>query len=105
MLFLNQELKEMCCCSTRDERKSQHKVKGKLISRLNRIGGQIRGIKGFIEKDVYCADVLNQILAVQSALNSMGKMLLESHLKSCIVKMIQLGELQVIDELLLRLTN
>lgn len=97
----NELTQEMSCCSTQDDRKSQHNDKGKLISRLNRIEGQIRGVKGLIERDVYCDDVLNQIAAVQSALNSVGKMLLESHLKSCIVKRIQSGELQVIDELLI----
>jgi len=77
MLVLNQELKELSCCSTQEERKSQHNDKGKLISRLNRIEGQIRGVKGLNERDVYFDDVLNQISAVQSALNSVGKMLLE----------------------------
>ncbi len=50
--------------------------------RLNRIEGQVRDIKGMIEKDVYCDDVLNQIAAVQSAMKSVGRLLLESHMKS-----------------------
>jgi DNA-binding FrmR family transcriptional regulator len=84
------------------ERKSHHsgKVKTNLVSRLNRIEGQIRGIKGLIEKDTYCDDVLNQIAAAQSALNSVGRMLLEGHLKSCVVERIQEGDHDVIDELL-----
>lgn len=53
-----------------------------------------------IEKDVYCDDVLNQIAAIQSALNSVGKLLLENHLKSCVVQRIRSGEHEVIDELL-----
>lgn len=83
-------------------RRSHHsdKLKGNLISRLNRIEGQIRGVKGMIEKDVYCDDVLNQIAAIQSALNSVGKLLLENHLKSCVVQRIRSGEHEVIDELL-----
>jgi DNA-binding FrmR family transcriptional regulator len=102
LLIREQELmKEMSCCSIQDERKSQHHDKDKLNARLNRIEGQIRGVKGLIERDVYCDDVLNQIAAVQSALNSVGKMLLESHLKSCIVNRIQSGDLQVINELLI----
>ncbi|GIO37992.1 hypothetical protein J41TS12_28530 [Paenibacillus antibioticophila] len=76
-------------------------VKGNLISRLNRVEGQIRGIKGMIEKDTYCDDVLNQIAAVQSALNSVGKLLLEGHMKSCVIERIQAGETEVVDELLL----
>ncbi|THF72885.1 metal-sensing transcriptional repressor [Cohnella fermenti] len=75
-------------------------MKGNLVSRLNRIEGQIRGIKGLIEKDTYCDDVLNQIAAVQSALGSVGKLLLEGHMRSCIVERIQAGENEVIDELL-----
>lgn len=83
-------------------RKSHHsqEMKGNLISRLNRVEGQIRGIKGLIEKDTYCDDVLTQIAAAQSALNSVGKLLLEGHMKSCIVERIQAGEHEVVDELL-----
>ena len=84
-------------------RKSHHsdKLKSNLSSRLNRIEGQIRGIRGMIEKDVYCDDVLNQIAAIQSALNSVGKLLLEGHMRSCVVERIQAGEHDVIDELLI----
>jgi CsoR family transcriptional regulator, copper-sensing transcriptional repressor len=84
------------------ERRSHHseEMKGKLVTRLNRIEGQIRGVKGMIEKDTYCDDVLNQIAAIQSALNGVGKLLLEGHMKSCIVERIQSGEPEVVDELL-----
>ncbi len=90
------------CASDAGARKSHHsdQTKSSLISRLNRIEGQIRGIKGLIEKDTYCDDVLNQIAAAQSALGSVGKLLLEGHMKSCIVERIQAGEHEVIDELL-----
>ncbi|MFB6366052.1 metal-sensitive transcriptional regulator [Paenibacillus elgii] len=90
------------CCSTSSARKSHHsdKVKANLITRLNRIEGQIRGVKGMIEKDTYCDDVLNQIAAIQSALNGVGKLLLEGHMKSCVIERIQTGEHEVIDELL-----
>jgi len=72
-----------------------------MISRLNRIEGQIRGVKGLIEKDTYCDDVLNQIASIQSALNGVGKLLLENHMKSCLVERIQEGDHEVIDELLI----
>lgn len=90
------------CCGTQEERKSHHsdEMKKSMISRLNRIEGQIRGVKGMIERDVYCDDVLNQIAAVQSALNGVGKLLLEGHMKSCIVERIQSGDDTVMDELL-----
>lgn len=84
------------------ERKSHHPdhVKQNLIVRLNRIEGQVRGVKGMIEKDAYCDDVLNQIASIQSALNSVGKLLLELHMKSCVVERIQHGDHDVIAELL-----
>ncbi|MDG0792473.1 metal-sensitive transcriptional regulator [Cohnella ginsengisoli] len=83
-------------------RKSHHsdKVKSSLVSRLNRIEGQVRGIKGLIERDTYCDDVLNQIASVQSALNGVGKLLLEHHLKSCVVERIQEGDTDVLAELM-----
>ncbi|MEK3785091.1 MULTISPECIES: metal-sensitive transcriptional regulator [Paenibacillus] len=83
-------------------RRSHHpaELKNSMISRLNRVEGQIRGIKGLIEKDTYCDDVLNQIAAAQSALNAVGKLLLEGHMKSCVIERIQAGEDEVIDELL-----
>lgn len=84
-------------------RNSHHsdKMKSSLISRLNRIEGQVRGVKAMIEKDTYCDDVLNQIASIQSALNGVGKLLLEGHMKSCVIERIQAGESEVIDELLI----
>ena len=98
------EADDACCAADHDShRKSHHsdKTKTNLISRLNRIEGQIRGVKGMIEKDTYCDDVLNQIAAIQSALNSVGKLLLEGHMKSCVVERIHAGDHEVIDELLI----
>ena len=81
-------------------KKSHHseQTKKNLINRLNRIEGQIRGVKGLIEKDTYCDDVLTQIAAIQSALTSVSKILLEGHLKSCIVERILEGDKEVLDE-------
>jgi len=75
-------------------------MKTNLVSRLNRREGQIRGIRGQIEKDTYCDDVLSQIAAIQSALNGVGQLLLEGHMKSCVMERIQAGDQEVIDELL-----
>jgi CsoR family transcriptional regulator, copper-sensing transcriptional repressor len=82
-------------------RKSHHpeSVKKNLTTRLNRIEGQIRGIKGMIDKDVYCDDVITQIAATQSALNSVAKILLEGHLKGCVVDRLSEGDDEVLDEL------
>jgi CsoR family transcriptional regulator, copper-sensing transcriptional repressor len=91
------------CCDSTQPRKSHHsqEMKSSLVNRLNRIEGQIRGVKGLIEKDVYCDDVLNQIAAIQSALNGVGKLLLEGHMKSCVVERILEGDNEVLDELLI----
>lgn len=98
----NKNSSQDACCQE-SERKSHHsdKVKNNLVSRLNRIEGQIRGVKGLIQKDTYCDDVLNQIAAIQSALNSVGRLLLEGHMKSCVIERIQEGDHEVIDELLI----
>lgn len=84
------------------ERTSHHSEKTirDLVNRMNRIEGQIRGIKGMIEKHVYCDDILNQIASAQSALNGVSKLLLEKHMKSCVLEQIQEGDEKVIDELL-----
>lgn len=76
------------------------KQKKDLINRLNRIEGQVRGIKGMVENDIYCDDILNQVASAQAAMRSFSKILLESHMKSCIVTGIENGETQIIDELL-----
>ncbi|MER2170510.1 MAG: metal-sensitive transcriptional regulator [Psychrobacillus psychrodurans] len=82
-------------------RKSNHpeRVKKDLTSRLNRIEGQIRGIKGMIDKDTYCDDVITQLSATQSALNSVAKILLEGHLKGCVVNRLSEGDEAILDEL------
>ncbi|QHT61614.1 metal-sensing transcriptional repressor [Paenibacillus lycopersici] len=88
-------------------RKSSHsqETKNNLISRLNRIEGQIRGIKGLIDKDTYCDDVLNQIAAAQSALNSVGKLLLEHHMNSCVIDRIREGDHEVVKELMVTMNK
>jgi len=100
--------KELLCSSCdrqntkSEERKSHHNEKTvkELTSRMNRIEGQIRGIKGMIERASYCDDVLNQIASAQSALNGVAKLLLEKHFKSCVKEQLQAGDDQVIDEVL-----
>ncbi|MCY8234329.1 metal-sensitive transcriptional regulator [Priestia endophytica] len=84
------------------ERRSHHseEVKKNLTSRLNRVEGQIRGIKGLIDKDTYCDDVITQIAAAQSALNSVSKILLEGHLKHCVVERVKNDDPEIVDELL-----
>lgn len=70
-----------------------------LINRLSRIEGQVRGIKKMVEEERYCVDILTQVSAIQSALNSFNKVLLTNHIKTCVVQDIQRGEESVVDEL------
>lgn len=71
-----------------------------LFNRLNRIEGQIKGIKRMIEEGVYCDDVLNQIASTQAALNGVANLLLEKHMKSCIKEQLKAGDDEVISELM-----
>ncbi len=90
-------MEEMCtCCKTTDRSAEQQK---KLINRLSRIEGQIRGIKGMIEKDAYCTDVLTQSAAVTAAMQAFSRELLSDHLHSCVIRDIREGKDDVVDEL------
>ncbi|MDO4561745.1 MAG: metal-sensing transcriptional repressor [bacterium] len=77
---------------TEEERK-------KLIHRLNRIEGQIRGIRGMVERNIYCTDILTQSAAVTAAVNAFNKDLLASHIRHCVARDIRAGKDEVIDEL------
>ena len=86
-------------CSVRLTPRSE-KDRKSLINRCSRLEGQIRGIKGMIENDVYCDDILNQIAAAQSALNSLGKVVLQYHMNHCVADRIKEGDDTVINEFL-----
>lgn len=88
---------EICCCFKTTARTEEERKK--LIHRLNRIEGQIRGIKGMVEKDAYCADILVQSAAVNAAVNAFNKELLAHHIKGCVARDIREGKDDVIDEL------
>lgn len=85
-------------CECRMKHRSAKETKD-LITRLNRIEGQIRGIKNMVEEERYCVDVLNQVSAVQAALNSFNKELLANHIHSCVVEDIRAGKEEAVDEL------
>lgn len=89
-------LKEKCCHKTKLRSEEEYKS---LIHRLNRIEGQIRGIKGMIEKDAYCTDVLIQSSAVSAAINAFNKELLANHIKTCVAQDIRDGKDETVDEL------
>ena len=92
---------DTCCCSRTKERTPEEQKK--LINRLNRIEGQIRGIKGMVEKDCYCPDILVQVSAVSAALNAFNKELLGNHIRSCVADDIRNGKDETIDELVVTL--
>lgn len=93
------------CCSDKKSTQRNEEQKKKLINRLNRIEGQIRGIKKMIENDAYCNDVLIQSAAVNSAIHSFNKTLLNYHIHSCVARDIREGKDEVIDELCQTLTK
>lgn len=88
----------VCPCSSRHKRRTDEEKK-KLMNRLKRIEGQIRGIEGMLEKDDYCPDILIQVSAVNCALNSFNKELLAQHIRTCVVDDIKDGKDETIDEL------
>ena len=87
-----------CCCHHKTKERSEKEYKD-LIHRLNRIEGQIRGIKGMVEKDAYCPDILVQVAAANAALNSFNKVLLANHICTCVADDIREGHEETIDEL------
>lgn len=94
------EENRVCCHKTKERSEKEYKD---LIHRLNRIEGQIRGIKGMVEKDAYCPDILVQVAAANAALNSFNKVLLANHIRSCVTQDIRDGKEETIDELVMTL--
>ena len=88
----------MCECCHKTKKRSEEEYKS-LINRLSRIEGQIRGIKGMVERDAYCPDILIQVSAVSAALNAFNKELLASHIRTCVADDIRTGNDDIIDEL------
>ena len=85
-----------CCC--RHKKRSEEEYRS-LIHRLNRIEGQVRGIRGMLEKDAYCVDILVQVAAANSALNSFSKELLAQHISTCVADDLRAGSEAKLDEL------
>ena len=79
------------CCSHRTKERSDREYKD-LIHRLNRVEGQVRGIKRMVEEDAYCTDILIQVSAVNAALNSFNKVLLANHIRTCVAEDIRAGK-------------
>ena len=87
-----------CCCSHKTKKRSAEEMR-KLTHRLNRIEGQVRGIRGMVENSAYCPDILTQVAATSAALNAFTKELLASHIRTCVAEDIRAGHDEAIDEL------
>ena len=90
------------CCTHKTKGRSDTEYKD-LIHRLNRIEGQVRGIKGMVERNAYCTDILVQSAAVSAAINSFNRVLLENHIKTCVIRDVKEGKEETVDELLVTL--
>ncbi|MCI9503940.1 MAG: metal-sensing transcriptional repressor [Clostridia bacterium] len=88
-----------CCCSHRTKERTQEE-KNALTARINRIAGQMNGVKNMIENDRYCADILIQLAAIDKSVKSLAGVLLERHLHSCLVEDIQNGKSESVDEII-----
>ena len=88
-----------CACHAGRKKHRSTAEERDLITRLNRIEGQIRGIKKMLEADAYCPDVLTQVAAARCAMNSFAKVLLASHIRSCVVEDLEAGREETIEEL------
>ena len=95
--IIRMEKEHTCECCKKKER--SEKERKDMINRLSRIEGQIRGIKGMVEKDCYCPDIITQVAAANAALNSFTKVLLANHIKTCVTNDILAGKEETIDEL------
>ena len=91
-----QEPKPACCRYKHTPRSEE--AKKKLTNRLNRVIGQLGGIKKMVEEDRYCGDILMQVAAVESALQALGYVMLQDHMETCVVEEIQNGNTAIVDE-------
>ena len=91
-------MSETCTCCHKTKERSDKELKD-LLNRLSRIEGQIRGIRGMVERDAYCTDILTQVAAASAALSGFSKVLLSSHIKTCGAQDIRDGKDETVDEL------
>lgn len=87
------------CCSERKRPRSEEELHA-LVTRLNRIEGQVRGIRGMLENDAYCTDILVQTTAVSAALNAFRRELLALHIRTCVTEDICEGKQESTEELI-----
>lgn len=91
------EPKQGSCCEKHTLR--QEEQKKKLLNRLRRIEGQVRGLQAMVEADAYCNDILTQSAAVNAAINAFNRELLTEHLRTCVARDLREGHEEIVDEL------
>lgn len=92
-------MSEKTCCHHRTKERTEDERK-QLIHRLNRIEGQVRGIRGMVEENCYCPDILTQVAATSAALNAFARELLNNHIRTCVTEDVRNGRDEAVDELL-----
>ncbi|MBP5305086.1 MAG: metal-sensing transcriptional repressor [Lachnospiraceae bacterium] len=98
-----EEAEGLCPHCSGKHKDRDDKEKKDLMNRLKRIEGQVRGVENMLESDAYCTDILIQVSAITSALNSFNKVLLANHMKTCVTENIRNGNDEIIDELVVTL--
>jgi len=98
MADIKNETESCPYCSGKHKERDENEFRD-LMNRLKRIEGQVRGVEGMLENNAYCTDIITQVSAITSALNSFNKVLLGNHMKTCVAENIRNGNDEVIDEL------
>ena len=96
---IENEMEGQCPCCSVKHKEREEKERRDMINRLKRIEGQVRGVEGMLENNAYCIDILMQVSAITSALNSFSKVMMANHIKTCVADNIREGNDEVIDEL------
>ena len=96
---MEDEIKVPDCCRHKTKERSEKEYKD-LVNRLNRIEGQVRGVRHMLESNAYCTDIIVQVAAVNAALNSFNKVLLANHIRTCVTDDIRAGNDESVEELL-----
>lgn len=96
---MNNDNQTVCSCCHKTKERTDEEYKA-LMNRLNRIEGQVRGIKRMLEESAYCTDIITQVAAVNAALNAFNRELLSNHIKTCVTDDIKEGKTETVDDLL-----
>ena len=98
MSIIVRDKMDNCCCKTRTKLRSDDEKRA-LEIRLNKIIGQLNGIKNMVAEDRYCDDILIQLSAVDKSIKSLANLMLDAHIHTCLVENVQAGNLEVVDEI------